>query len=122
MAPTYDEVDFKIPEESDDYKACSDLVLAAISKIIQSAIDKGQNKIIINTNLRLGLPTTKLRAHLWKLPDGFFYQRMRDYCIGMISSADLFSIAVAVRHKGASSCSTGAMFAIQAGLHHHVRI
>ena len=39
-----------------DYKECSDYVIKNIELIIQDAIKLEQNKIIINTNLRLGLP------------------------------------------------------------------
>lgn len=52
----YEEINFKIPEESDDYQQCSDFVIECIEDVIKSAIQNGKNKIIINTNLRLGLP------------------------------------------------------------------
>jgi hypothetical protein len=54
--PAYEEMNFKIPEESDDYRECSDYVINAIENIIQDAIDGQTNKIVINTNLKLGLP------------------------------------------------------------------
>lgn len=53
---SYNELNFKIPMESSDYKICSDYVIRAIEEILQNAIDKGENKIVINTNLRNGLP------------------------------------------------------------------
>ena len=53
MASTYEDVEFKVPKERDDYKSCSDYVIRAINGIMQSAIDDERNKIIINTNLRL---------------------------------------------------------------------
>lgn len=52
----YEEINFKIPEESDDYQQCSDFVIECIEDVIKNAIQNGKNKIIINTNLRLGLP------------------------------------------------------------------
>jgi hypothetical protein len=52
----YTDFTFKIPKEMEDYKDCSDHVIGHIEKIIDDAIKKGANKIIINTNLRLGLP------------------------------------------------------------------
>lgn len=52
----YSTLEFKIPLEQEDYAACSDFVIGAIREIMQSAIDRGRNKIIINTNLKLGLP------------------------------------------------------------------
>ena len=52
----YDELEFKIPQESEDYPECSEFVTFAVESIIQDAIVNGKNKIVINTNLRLGLP------------------------------------------------------------------
>lgn len=48
--------DYKIPIQSDDYPECSLFVTSAIKEIIKEAIDQGDNKIVINTNLRFGLP------------------------------------------------------------------
>jgi len=52
----YDDLEFKIPQECDDYAECSAFVTASIEEIMQTAIDSGQSQIIINTNLKLGLP------------------------------------------------------------------
>ncbi|MBI4739080.1 restriction endonuclease [Candidatus Woesearchaeota archaeon] len=52
----YSKCNFKIPKEEDDYQQCSEFVIKAISKIIKEAIDNKKNKIVINTNLKLGLP------------------------------------------------------------------
>lgn len=52
----YENLNFKIPEESSDYSTTSKFAINAIEKIIERAIAKGENKIIINTNLKLGLP------------------------------------------------------------------
>jgi hypothetical protein len=52
----YNKLDFKIPIESSDYLECSDFVVNQIESIIQNAMDLGKNKIMINTNLKLGLP------------------------------------------------------------------
>lgn len=53
---TYENQDFKIPVESDDYKECSEFIVASIESIIQDAMDTGKNRIEINTNLKLGIP------------------------------------------------------------------
>jgi hypothetical protein len=52
----YKKLDFKIPVESPDYLDCSDFVVLRIESIVKDAIGSGKNKIIINTNLKLGLP------------------------------------------------------------------
>ena len=46
----------KLPKESSDYPLMSDGVCKAIQKIIQDAIESGNNKIFIRTNLKRGLP------------------------------------------------------------------
>ena len=53
---TYESQNFKIPQESSDYKACSDFIINSIEDIVEEAIETGRNKIILNTNLRNGLP------------------------------------------------------------------
>ena len=52
----YDDLTFKVPEQCDDYAECSAFVTTSIEEIMQAAIDSGENQIIINTNLKLGLP------------------------------------------------------------------
>ncbi|MBU4270835.1 MAG: restriction endonuclease [Planctomycetes bacterium] len=52
----YHELTFKVPQESADYPDCSDFVVTQIEAILRKVLDSGQNKIVINTNLRLGLP------------------------------------------------------------------
>lgn len=52
----YESLDLKIPKESDDYTECSKFVIDSIESIMKSAMDSGRNKIVINTNLKLGIP------------------------------------------------------------------
>ena len=52
----YEDLTFKVPKQCDDYDECSTFVTESIETIIQTAIDAGRNKIVINTNLKLGLP------------------------------------------------------------------
>ena len=52
----YHELTFKVPQESADYPECSDFVVARIEEILRETLAARKNKIIINTNLRLGLP------------------------------------------------------------------
>jgi hypothetical protein len=56
MPSRYEEVEFKMPMESDDYAECSAYVVSSIQEIMRAAIDEGRNRIVLNTNLRLGLP------------------------------------------------------------------
>jgi len=52
----YDSHHFKIPLEADDYIECSDFVIKNIESIISAAMDTGRNRILIDTNLKFGLP------------------------------------------------------------------
>jgi hypothetical protein len=52
----YDELEFKIPKQCEDYDECTAFVTNSIESIMRDAIGTGHNKIIINTNLKLGLP------------------------------------------------------------------
>ncbi|MDR0526306.1 MAG: hypothetical protein LBG79_00595 [Spirochaetaceae bacterium] len=56
MNEEYAKLDFKIPVESPDYLACSNFVVCQIEAIVNDSIQLGKNKIIINTNLKRGLP------------------------------------------------------------------
>ncbi|MCP4166059.1 MAG: restriction endonuclease [Chloroflexi bacterium] len=53
---SYENLDLKMPVESEDYEECSSFVVYSIDAIIQDAMDTGRNKIVINTNLKLGIP------------------------------------------------------------------
>ena len=53
---TYKTQNFKIPKQSADYQECSNFVTTTVKNIIKEAINKRKNKIIINTNLKFGLP------------------------------------------------------------------
>lgn len=53
---TYSELNFKIPQESSTYREDSYFVIKNILSILEERRQKGDNKIIINTNLKKGLP------------------------------------------------------------------
>lgn len=48
--------EFKIPKQTADYEQMSEFVLVKIGSIIGDAIKTGDNRIIIRTNLKKGLP------------------------------------------------------------------
>ncbi|MBR2207313.1 MAG: hypothetical protein IJ859_00730 [Synergistaceae bacterium] len=52
----YEDLIFKIPVESASYREDSDFVIKQIISILDKKQITGDNKIIINTNLKLGLP------------------------------------------------------------------
>ncbi|MHA0305798.1 restriction endonuclease [Mesomycoplasma ovipneumoniae] len=52
----YEDLEFKIPIESKEYEKDSKFVIEQIINILQERKNSGNDKIIINTNLKLGLP------------------------------------------------------------------
>jgi len=55
-AMEYNKTNFKIPHECKTYEKDSAFVVKQIISILEDRKNKGDNKIIINTNLKLGLP------------------------------------------------------------------
>lgn len=53
---TYEQLTLKEPKQCDDYDECSGFVITAVEAIVDGAIKAESNRIIINTNLKLGLP------------------------------------------------------------------
>jgi len=53
---TYEELELKKPIESETYKEDSEFVINQMKAILDAQMASGDNKIIINTNLRMGLP------------------------------------------------------------------
>jgi hypothetical protein len=52
----YSDMHFKIPKENDTYRRDSQFVVNSVESIIENVIATGNNKIILNTNLKYGLP------------------------------------------------------------------
>lgn len=52
----YNDLIFKIPIESPTYRADSQFVTDSIVRILDERKAHGDDKIILNTNLRMGLP------------------------------------------------------------------
>jgi len=78
MRKNYAQLEFKIPNESEDYLQCSDYVVKSIEHIMQKAMDAGCNKIIINTNLRLGLPMENINKIAGPFIEAWAFQTFSD--------------------------------------------
>lgn len=78
----YLSLDFKIPNECEDYKECSDFIVSSINAILKNAIGTNNNKIIINTNLKLGLPMENINKIAGPFVEAWaqeiFYEVMED--------------------------------------------
>lgn len=70
----YYQLNFKIPQESEDYDECSKYATDSISLIINEAISSGNNKIILNTNLKYGLPMENINKIAGPLVEAWAYE------------------------------------------------
>lgn len=75
---TYKTQKFKKPVESNDYKEGSDYAIKSIESIIKNAITKGENKIIINTNLKLGLPMENINKIAGPFVEAWAYETFKN--------------------------------------------
>lgn len=79
----YEELNFKIPQESSTYKTDSDFVIRQITAILDERKRVGDNKIIINTNLIMGLPLeniNKIAGPMIEAWAGEVFAGIRDNC------------------------------------------
>ena len=75
---SYEDLIFKIPRESENYQNCSDFVIVSIESIIQSAIQAQKNKIVINTNLKPGLPMENINKIAGPFVGAWAYQTFHE--------------------------------------------
>lgn len=71
---SYKDQIFKVPEESADYSGASAFAIKSIEKIVENAISRGENKIIINTNLKLGLPMENINKIAGPFVEAWAYE------------------------------------------------
>ncbi len=74
----YDKLILKVPQESEDYIECSDFVVNAVERIIQKAMNEKRNKIVINTNLRLGIPMENVNKIAGPFIEAWAYETFSD--------------------------------------------
>ncbi len=70
----YDTHNFKVPQQSEDYADCSAFVIQKIEAIITAAIDSGQNRVLIDTNLKLGLPMENINKIAGPFVEAWAYE------------------------------------------------
>lgn len=75
---SYEKLDLKKPIESSDYQTCSSFVIQSVEKIIQAAMDGGNNKIIINTNLKFGIPMENVNKIAGPFVEAWAYERFTE--------------------------------------------
>lgn len=70
----YETHEFKIPQECEDYKMCSEFILQHCDSIIKDAMDSGRNRICIDTNLKLGLPMENINKIAGPFVEAWAYE------------------------------------------------
>jgi len=74
----YEEINFKVPKESPDYEQCSSFVTTSIEAIMKDALDSGKNKIVINTNLKMGLPMENINKVAGPFVEAWAYETFHE--------------------------------------------
>jgi hypothetical protein len=80
----YEDCQFKIPVEPDDYPVCSKFVVQMVEDIVHQAMLAGRNKIIINTNLKLGIPMENVN----KIADPFIEAWVHEVFVNVVEDPD----------------------------------
>lgn len=74
----YQDLIFKIPVENRHYKENSQYVINTIMAILDETCRQGKNKIIINTNLKLGLPLENINKIAGPMIEAWAYEVFSD--------------------------------------------
>jgi len=74
----YNDLQFKIPQESESYQKDSCFVVKAIEAIIENTINSDNNKIILNTNLKLGLPMENINKIAGPIIEAWAFEIFND--------------------------------------------
>lgn len=70
----YDDLNFKIPQESPTYREDSELIILKIMSILDQRKALNDNKIIINTNLKMGLPLENINKIAGPMIEAWAYE------------------------------------------------
>jgi len=93
----YNTHDFKIPQESSDYTECSAFVIEKIESIITAAMDSGRNKILIDTNLKLGLPMENINKIAGPFVEAWAYEVFSEVIEDEKNTYDLLNVEAGER-------------------------
>lgn len=97
----YEDLDLKTPVESNDYSECSEFITESIDSIMAQAMDNGRNKIIINTNLKHGIPMENvnkiagpfIEAWAFEVFDEALYDGNNNYSLVNVEAGERLNMA-----------------------------
>ena len=93
----YNNHDFKIPRASTDYQECSEFLIYKIESIMQEAMDDKRNQIMINTNLKLGLPMENINKMAGPFVEAWAYEIFCDAIENHQDRYDLINVEAGER-------------------------
>ena len=88
----YQKMPFKIPKESLTYEVDSAFVVSAIENIIKSFIEQRKNKIILNTNLKLGLPMENINKIAGPIIEAWAFEVFHEINADINNAYHLFNV------------------------------
>ena len=74
----YEDLNLKIPIEQKDYDECSTYIVNSINEIMKDSIKEGKNKIVINTNLKKGLPMENINKVAGPFVESWAQEQFQD--------------------------------------------
>jgi len=74
----YEDFTFKIPVESPDYSECSKFAVCSITQIVENAINRCENQIILRTNLKCGLPMENINKIAGPLVEAWAFETFQN--------------------------------------------
>jgi len=88
----YNEVNFKIPYESESYQKDSQFVVQSIEAILRMSIENGRNKIILNTNLKYGLPMENINKIAGPIIEAWAFETFRNIADDLNNAYHLINV------------------------------
>ncbi|MBP5622430.1 MAG: hypothetical protein J6X44_10485 [Thermoguttaceae bacterium] len=93
----YSDVTFKIPQESECYFQDSRFVISRIIALLDERKKTGENKIVINTNLKQGLPLENINKIAGPLIEAWAYEVFDDVCTDASNNYQLINVEAQAR-------------------------
>lgn len=97
MEYTYDDFDFKIPLEESDYAENSKLITERMESILDYSLKNKKNRIILNTNLRKGLPLENINKIAGPLIESWAQEMFEDVLINPENIFNLVNVEAQAR-------------------------
>jgi hypothetical protein len=94
---TYDDLIFEVPQESPTYREDSEFVIKQITAILEDRIKVGANKIILNTNLKMGLPFENINKIAGPMIEAWTLEVFTDVCDDLKNQYNLIGVSAQKR-------------------------